>query len=175
MTESYGATPEARIRNLHQQYLPAQVDFYCCGHCNMISGGGYIPWPCDTILALEEKTDDRTAVRLPEPHEEGVPLWLVGALRVSLTTEGVHWPSGEYGAICDPFWAEELGLAMVAAARAAKESKYEDSKLPDPHLAFRAHTGPDAERRRQRLSGDGRRSRDDSRERPQRDADDHRR
>ena len=59
MSNYYGATPEARVRNLHQEYLPAAVEFTCCGHCNMISGGGYIPWPCDTIQALDAKEDDR--------------------------------------------------------------------------------------------------------------------
>jgi hypothetical protein len=151
----HGATPEARVRNLHQQYLPAAVDYYCCGHCNMI-GAGYVSWPCDTIQALDAKEDDRVPVHLPKPHEDGKPVWLVGALKVALTTEGVFWPGGEYGSICEPFWAEELGLALVAAARATKEKKYDDSKLPNPlppPQAIRVRP----ERRRQRNAGDGRR------------------
>ena len=29
----------ANVDALHEQYLPAAVEFYCCGHCNAISGG----------------------------------------------------------------------------------------------------------------------------------------
>jgi len=42
----------ANVDALHEQYLPAAVEFYCCGHCNAISGG-YVAWPCPTIRALE--------------------------------------------------------------------------------------------------------------------------
>lgn len=42
----------ARVDGLHQQYLPAAVEFDCCSHCNAISGG-YIAWPCPTMKALE--------------------------------------------------------------------------------------------------------------------------
>lgn len=41
-----------RVQALHVQYLPAEVDFDCCAHCNQNSGG-YVTWPCPTIQALE--------------------------------------------------------------------------------------------------------------------------
>lgn len=44
----------ARVRKLHQQYLPAFVDYYTCAHCNLLHGGlGVEPWPCPTIRALD--------------------------------------------------------------------------------------------------------------------------
>jgi len=44
---------EARIRALHQQYRFAGDDTTdYCAHCNQISGG-WIPWPCPTIAALD--------------------------------------------------------------------------------------------------------------------------
>jgi hypothetical protein len=44
---------EARIRGLHQQYRFAGDDTTdYCAHCNQISGG-WIPWPCPTIRALD--------------------------------------------------------------------------------------------------------------------------
>lgn len=43
----------ARIRGLHQQYRFAGDDTTdYCAHCNQISGG-WIPWPCPTIRALD--------------------------------------------------------------------------------------------------------------------------
>ncbi|MGA4942157.1 hypothetical protein [Streptomyces cinereoruber] len=43
----------ARVRALHQQYRFAGDDTTdYCAHCNQISGG-WIPWPCPTIAALE--------------------------------------------------------------------------------------------------------------------------
>jgi rubrerythrin len=46
----------ARVRELHQEYLPAHVDFYTCAHCNMLHGGNAVePWPCPTIRALDGK------------------------------------------------------------------------------------------------------------------------
>ncbi len=47
--QAYAAV--ARIRHLHQQYLPVAVDYDCCSHCNV--GGSYVEWPCPTIRALD--------------------------------------------------------------------------------------------------------------------------
>lgn len=62
MTDAEARAAVARVHALHFQYLPAMVDFYCCAHCNIVSsiggGTGYIPWPCDTIRALEGDADD---------------------------------------------------------------------------------------------------------------------
>jgi hypothetical protein len=45
----------ARVRKLHEQYLPAFVDFYTCAHCNTLRGGCDVePWPCPTIQALDD-------------------------------------------------------------------------------------------------------------------------
>lgn len=41
----------ARVREMHDQYLPAAVDYDCCAHCNI--GGIYVEWPCPTIRALD--------------------------------------------------------------------------------------------------------------------------
>lgn len=43
----------AAVYALHEMYLPATVDFYCCGHCNGLTGDGYVPWPCPTIQTLD--------------------------------------------------------------------------------------------------------------------------
>ncbi|MES9522424.1 hypothetical protein [Streptomyces capoamus] len=44
---------EARVRALHQQYRFAGDDTTdYCAHCNQLSGG-WIPWPCPTVRALD--------------------------------------------------------------------------------------------------------------------------
>ena len=47
----------ARIRALHQPYRSVydEGDSQSCAHCNMLAapGGIVVPWPCDTIRALE--------------------------------------------------------------------------------------------------------------------------
>jgi hypothetical protein len=46
-------TAVARVRSLHQQYRFAGDDTRdYCSHCNQISGG-WIPWPCPTVQALD--------------------------------------------------------------------------------------------------------------------------
>ena len=62
---------EARIRALHQQYRFAGDDTTdYCAHCNQISGG-WIPWPCPTIAALDA---ERPAVgEQPETQETPNP------------------------------------------------------------------------------------------------------
>ncbi|WP_318201091.1 hypothetical protein [Streptomyces sp. SCL15-4] len=46
-------TAAARVRALHQQYRFAGDDTTdYCAHCNQISGG-WIPWPCPTVQALD--------------------------------------------------------------------------------------------------------------------------
>ncbi|MFC8832323.1 hypothetical protein ACFT8V_03875 [Streptomyces griseoincarnatus] len=43
----------ARVRALHQQYRFAGDDTQdYCAHCNQISGG-WVPWPCPTVRALD--------------------------------------------------------------------------------------------------------------------------
>lgn len=45
-----------RVRRLHEPYRFAGDDTTdYCAHCNRISGG-WIPWPCDTIRALDNPT-----------------------------------------------------------------------------------------------------------------------
>ncbi|WP_282084063.1 hypothetical protein [Streptomyces tendae] len=62
----------ARVRSLHQQYRFAGDDTTdYCAHCNQISGG-WIPWPCPTVQALDAMlrrvADETAAAETPEPH-----------------------------------------------------------------------------------------------------------
>lgn len=50
----------AAMYDLHEMYLPAAVQFYCCGHCNSLAGT-YVPWPCPTIETLDALRPDAQA------------------------------------------------------------------------------------------------------------------
>lgn len=50
----------ARVRALHQQYRTAWTDeFDVCSHCTR--GMDLVPWPCDTVRALDGDPTDRAA------------------------------------------------------------------------------------------------------------------
>lgn len=43
----------AAVKKLHDQYLPAHVDFYTCAHCNTLMQFPNVqPWPCPTVTAM---------------------------------------------------------------------------------------------------------------------------
>jgi hypothetical protein len=41
-----------RVRRLHFAYR-GPSDWDSCAHCNRVAGGVEVPWPCDTIRALD--------------------------------------------------------------------------------------------------------------------------
>jgi hypothetical protein len=79
---------DARVRALHQQYRFAGDDTTdYCSHCNQISGG-WIPWPCPTVQALDDacrlaaETQPSEPVKLPFVHtdDDGDRLTIVAVM-----------------------------------------------------------------------------------------------
>lgn len=43
----------AAVKELHQECLPAHVEFYTCVHCNTLYTFSDVePWPCPTMTAM---------------------------------------------------------------------------------------------------------------------------
>ncbi|MFL1903119.1 hypothetical protein ACJWDR_29040 [Streptomyces tauricus] len=77
---------DARVRALHERYRFAGDDSTdYCSHCNQISGG-WIPWPCATIAALDAAVP--AAEEQPENETPDLPARLEAALTERFTELG---------------------------------------------------------------------------------------
>ncbi len=69
---------EARVRALHQEYAFGDDPQVYCAHCNQISGG-WIPWPCPTVQALDDGPSREATEPQPETQTAAHPLTVLTA------------------------------------------------------------------------------------------------